>query len=103
MRRVCYALPSSTAGRLRMVRWLATGVWGGSWYLMYLEITRWHHVKPTLAFNPGPPSVGGRVPRPGGPLKLLYAACVAAPVTLASTWMLGKRRAPTLSPPALQK
>jgi hypothetical protein len=25
--------------------------WVGSWYLMYREITHWHHVKPSLAFN----------------------------------------------------
>lgn len=53
-------------------------VWIGSWYLMYLEITRWHHVKPSLAFNsdiaPGA--------RPGQPLILLYVACVAAPVVV---------------------
>lgn len=74
-----------------MVRWVATGAWAGSWYVMYLEITRWHHVKPTLAFNPGPPSPGGRLPRPGRPLKLLYVACVAAPATVAGTFRLDKR------------
>lgn len=26
-------------------------VWIGSWSLMYLEIMRWHHVRPSLAFN----------------------------------------------------
>jgi hypothetical protein len=51
-------------------------VWVGSWYLMHREITHWHHVKPSLAFNsdiaPGA--------RPGQPLILLYAACVAGPL-----------------------
>ena len=58
------------------VTWLGGAAWAGSWYLMYLEITRWHHVKPSLAFNadiaPGA--------RPGGPLLLLYGVCVAAPI-----------------------
>ena len=52
--------------------------WIGSWYLMSLEITRWHHVKRSLAFNsdlaPGA--------RPGRPLILLYVTCVAAPLTV---------------------
>lgn len=68
---------------MRFIKWLAGGVWVGSWYLMYLEITRWHHVKPTLVFNPGPPIPGTDIrPRPGKPLLLLYAACVAAPLTV---------------------
>ena len=54
-------------------------VWAGSGYLMYLEITRWRHVKPSLAFNSVPDPVTGIRPRPGEPLKLLYVACVAAP------------------------
>jgi hypothetical protein len=29
-------------------------LWIGSWYLMYPEITRWRHVKPSLAFNSDP-------------------------------------------------
>ena len=63
---------------VRFATWLAGGVWIGSWYLMYLEVTRWHHVKPSLAFNydiaPGA--------RPGQPLILLYIASVAAPLVV---------------------
>ena len=33
---------------MRIVRWLGLVLWAGSWYLMYLEITRWRHVKPSL-------------------------------------------------------
>jgi hypothetical protein len=85
-------VPVTIPRRLRNVRWLGTGVWIGSWYLMYLEITRWHHVKPSLAFNPGPPSVTGVRPRPGRPLKILYAACIAAPLTVAVTLIFDGRR-----------
>jgi hypothetical protein len=42
---------------------------------MYLEITRWRHVKPSLAFNAGPLPGSGIRPRPGFPLTLLYIAC----------------------------
>ncbi len=55
-------------------------LWIGSWYLMYLEVTRWHHVKPSLAFNsdiaPGA--------HPGQALILLYAVCAAAPLAAAA-------------------
>jgi hypothetical protein len=45
-------------------------------YLMYLEVTRWHHVKPSLAFN----SDIAPKAQPGLPLILLYVACVAGPL-----------------------
>ena len=65
---------------MRSAKWLMPvlgGVmWTGSWCLMYLEITRWHHVKPSLAFN----SDIAPAARPGQPLILLYAACVAGPL-----------------------
>ena len=65
-----------------VARGFAAVVWAGSWYLMYLEITRWHHVKPTLAFNPPPVSGTGVRPHPGVPLLALYVAAVAAPITV---------------------
>jgi hypothetical protein len=67
---------------MRFATWLAGGVWIGSWYLMYLEITRWHHVKPSLAFNSDHDTVTGSRPRPGRPLILLYIASVAAPLVV---------------------
>jgi hypothetical protein len=65
---------------MRFAKWLTGAVWIGSWYLMYLEITRWHHVKPSLAFNSDVVSETGMRPSPGLPLILLYIACVAAPL-----------------------
>jgi hypothetical protein len=59
---------------------------------MYLEITRWHHVKPSLALNPGPPSATGVPPRPGRPLKSLYAVGIAAPLTVAGTLIFDRWR-----------
>jgi hypothetical protein len=67
---------------MRVVRSLGGVVWAGSWYLMYLEITRWRHVKPSLAFNSDPDPITGIRPRPGEPLKLLYVACVASPLVV---------------------
>ncbi len=67
---------------MRFAKWLAAGVWAGSWYLMYLEINRWHHVKPSLAFNSDLATGTDMRPRPGLPLILLYIACVAAPLVV---------------------
>jgi hypothetical protein len=39
---------------MRLAKWLGCAAWAGSWYLMYLEVTRWRHVKPSLAFNSDP-------------------------------------------------
>jgi hypothetical protein len=67
-------------------------VWIGSWYLMYLEITRWHHVKPTLTFNSEISHPAGVQPHPGMPLLLLYLACVAAPFLVLVGTVLNVRR-----------
>jgi hypothetical protein len=58
---------------------------------MYLEITRWHHVKPTLAVNAPPVPGTGVRPHPGLPLLALYVACVAAPITVL---VLSRQRRP---------
>ena len=60
--------------------WLGGAAWAGSWYLMYLEITRWRHVKPSLAFNYDIGREAGVEAHPGMPLLLLYGVCAAAPV-----------------------
>ncbi len=72
------------------MKWLGCGVWAGSWYLMYLEVTRWHHVKPSLAFNPPPVREDETQPRPGLPLKLLYVACVVSPLAVLATSIMQK-------------
>jgi hypothetical protein len=68
---------------MRLVKWLGGAVWLGSWYLMYLEVNRWHHVKPSLAFNYDLPHPPGQRSHPGMPLLLLYAACAAGPLAVA--------------------
>jgi len=65
-----------------LAKWIGGAVWAGSWYLMYLEVTRWRHVKPSLAFNSDPVPGSGVRPRPGLPLIVLYIACAAAPLVV---------------------
>jgi hypothetical protein len=76
---------------MRLVTWLGGALWIGSWYLMFLEITRWHHVKTSLAFDPGPVGAGALRPRPGPPLILLYVVCAAAPLAVAAGLIADKR------------
>lgn len=63
---------------MSVARWVGGALWIGSWFVMYREITRWHHVKPTLAFNYdiGPDA------HPGLPLILVYITSVAAPLVV---------------------
>lgn len=73
---------------MRLRKWLGGFggvVWIGSWYLMYLEVTRWHHVKPSLAFN----SDIAPDAHPGQALLVLYAACVVAPLVVLATSVNG--------------
>ena len=67
---------------MRWAKWVGGAVWAGSWYLMYLEITRWRHVKPSLAFNSDLEPINGMRPRPGLPLILLYVACAVSPLVV---------------------
>ncbi|HUN32123.1 MAG TPA: hypothetical protein VMU95_08875 [Trebonia sp.] len=76
---------------MRLAKWAGAAVWAGSWYLMYLEITRWRHVKPTLAFNSDPLPGSGIRPRPGLPLILLYIACAVSPVVVATAVVRERR------------
>jgi hypothetical protein len=79
--------------RMRIVAAGAGLLWAGSWYLMYLEVSRWHHVTPTLAVN-SDLSVPGQPPaQPGLPLLALYGVCAVAPlVTIAASARLIARR-----------
>jgi hypothetical protein len=76
---------------MRFAKWLGGAVWIGSWFLMYLEITRWHHVKPSLAFNTELDPGNGLRPHPGLPLILLYVACGVAPLVAVAGVIAGFR------------
>ena len=63
-----------------IVVWVSGALWAGSWYLMYLEITRWRHVKPSLRFNADLIPGTDIRPHPGLPLIFLYITFVVAPL-----------------------
>lgn len=76
---------------MRLAKWLGCAAWAGSWYLMYLEVTRWRHVKPSLAFNSDPIPGTDIRPRPGLPLILVYITCAAAPLTVIAALVRERR------------
>jgi len=76
---------------MRLTKWLGCAAWAGSWYLMYLEVTRWRHVKPSLAFNSDPIPGTDIRPKPGLPLILVYITCAAAPLMVMAVLVRERR------------
>jgi hypothetical protein len=93
-----------SATRSLTMRWLrrVSGiVWIFSWYTIYLEIFRWHHMTKTLRFNPPPPLPGTDIePRPGAPLIAVCLGSVTAPLVFLTATMIERIRArPGNTPP----
>ena len=71
---------------MRWLRRISGIVWIFSWYTIYLEIFRWHHMTKSLSFNPPPPPPVQIPPEAGAPLIAVCLGSVAAPlVFLAAT------------------
>jgi len=85
---------------MRWLRWISGIVWAFSWYTIYQEIFRWHHMTKSLRFNPPPPIAGTNgQPKAGWPLIAVCLSSVAAPLvfltaTIAERARAGHRQAP---------
>jgi hypothetical protein len=78
---------------MRWVRRVSGIVWIFSWYTIYREIFRWHHMTKTLRFNPPPPLPGTDIqPRPGAPLLAVCLGSVAAPLVFLTATMMERMR-----------
>ena len=86
---------------MRWLRRISGIVWIFSWYTIYLEIFRWHHMTKSLRFNPPPPPPGTDIrPKAGAPLKAVCLGAVTAPlVFLTATTMERVRGRPGETPP----
>jgi hypothetical protein len=51
-----------------------------SWFVIFLEIFRWHHMTTSLHLNPPPQIPGFPPPRAGGFLKSAIALSIASPL-----------------------
>ena len=84
---------------MRRLRWISGIVWAFSWYTIYLEIFRWHHMTKSLRFSAPPPVAGTNAQsRAGVPLKAVCLSSVAAPLafltaTIAERVAAGRRQA----------
>ena len=85
---------------MRWLRRISAIAWIFSWYTIYLEIFRWHHMTKSLRFNPPPPPPGTDIrPKAGGPLKAVCLGAVTAPLVFLTTTMMELVRARRNSTP----
>ncbi len=79
---------------MRWLRRISGIVWIFSWYTIYLEIFRWHHMTKSLRFNPPPPPPGTQIrSRAGAPLIAVCFASVAAPLVFLAATMIDRMHA----------
>jgi hypothetical protein len=64
---------------IRNARWLVAVVWILSWFELYLEIYRYHHVAPSLLLKPASWYTGSMHSRPGGWLRAVLTCSALAP------------------------
>jgi hypothetical protein len=79
---------------MRWLRWISGIVWVFSWYTIYLEIFRWHHMTRTLRFNTPAPIPGTNIqPKAGMPLTMVRLSSVAAPLVFMAATVVKRARA----------
>ncbi|WP_027944956.1 hypothetical protein [Amycolatopsis taiwanensis] len=63
--------------------------WAGSWRIIYLEVTRWHHMNSRLRFTPPPAPPGAPPPHAGLPVIMALTVAGTAPLlTILATTLL---------------
>ncbi|MEW2503854.1 MULTISPECIES: hypothetical protein [unclassified Amycolatopsis] len=74
---------------------VAGAAWVGSWRIIYLEVTRWHHLDARLRFTPPPGPVGGPVAHAGVPVIMARAVAGVAPLVCVAAVVVLVARAST--------
>ncbi|QYN18973.1 hypothetical protein [Amycolatopsis sp. DSM 110486] len=59
---------------------VAVAAWAGSWRIIHLEVTRWHHLDSRLRFTPPPAPPGSPTPHAGLPVIAALVVAGAAPL-----------------------
>ena len=78
---------------MKWLRRISGIVWIFSWYTIYREIFRWHHMTKSFRFNPPPPLPGTDIPPKAGiPLIAVRLASVAAPLVFLTATMMERAR-----------
>ena len=79
---------------MRWLRWISGIVWIFSWYTIYLEVFRWHHMTRSLRFNPPPLLPGTNVqPQAGMPLIAVCLSSVVTPLVFMTATVVKRARA----------
>ena len=71
---------------MRPLRILSGAAWIISWRIVYLEITRWHHMSRTLRFT-GPPGA-----KPGLPVRTIRILAIAAPIAFLASFFVRPKK-----------
>ncbi|MCW2883550.1 MAG: hypothetical protein QOE54_7100 [Streptosporangiaceae bacterium] len=78
---------------MRRLKWVSGIVWVWSWFTVYLEIFRWHHMTKSLRFNPPPPPPGTNLkPHAGGPLIAILVSSAVAPAVFVTAVIVDRVR-----------
>jgi hypothetical protein len=79
---------------LRKALWASGILWLLSWFALYLEIYRWHHVTPSLHLSPPPPPPGTDIQAlPGEFLIAVLGSSALAPVVFVALLVWDRLRA----------
>ena len=85
----------------RSTRWLwwllaiVLALWAGSWRVIYLEVTRWHHMDSRLRFTPPPVPAGAPLPKAGLPVIAARSVALGSPpVAVVVLVLLARLRTP---------
>ena len=76
---------------------IAGALWALGWFIIFLEIFRWHHMTMSLHFSGPPPIPGDPPPRAGGFLRGSAALSTVAPLVCVALVILRFFMAPKRS------
>lgn len=79
-------------GSLRLATQIVGALWLLSWFVIFLEVFRWHHMTTSLRLNPPPQLPGYPPPRPGGFLRSAIALSISSPLVCLALLVLRARR-----------
>ena len=77
---------------MRVTTRIFAGLWLLSWFIIYLEIFRWHHMTPSLHLNPPLVPPGFPPPRPGYFLLGSIGMSIAAPIVFVTLLLIRSLR-----------
>jgi hypothetical protein len=81
---------------MRKLRWISGIVWVFTWYTIYLEIFRWHHMTKSLRFNPPPRPLGTNIqPKAGMPIIAVCVGSAVAPLVFLTSAIVERVRVST--------